>query len=292
MRLPFLTHLARASGGCPSCGNSVEVDQLACIECGALLGRDRRLAAAAWRAPVVLVASLLLVLATGFGFASGAVTEDGEVTMAEAPPPAPAPTAPSASDGAKPPEASDGGSELPELPKPGEAGGGDDLALDPGDLDGSSGDSGSGSDSGDDEGQSGSAGSGLSDGGGSSGDGDRPEESGPSAPSSPRDTSAPEKAPRASWPAGGSAFAVVLKTSRTREAAEREAREARSDGLRAGVVASSEFTNQPSGRFIAFAGKPFSTQQDAERFFGGTVNPEGYKATVVFLERAGTGRTE
>ena len=293
MRLPFLTRLARASGGCPSCGNSVEVDQLACIECGALLGRDRRLAAAAWRAPVVLVASLLLVLATGFGFASGAVTEDGEVTVAEAQPPAPAPTASSASDGGKPPEASDGGSELPELPKPGEAGGGDALALDPGALDGSSGGSGSGSDSGDDEGESGSSGSGLSDGGGSSDGGDRPEEPRPSAPSSPRDTFAPErKVTLASWPAGGSAFAVVLKTSRTREAAEREAREAASDGLRAGVVASSEFTNQPSGRFIAFAGKPFSSQQDAERFFGGTVDPEGYKATVVFLERAGTRRTE
>jgi predicted nucleic acid-binding Zn ribbon protein len=289
MRLPFLTRLARASGGCPSCGNSVEVDQLACIECGALLGRDRRLAAAAWRAPVVLVASLLLVLATGFGFASGAVAEDGEVTVAGAPPPVSPPTTPSASDGAKPPEASDGGSELPKLPKPGEAGGGDDLALAPGDLDGSSGGSGSGSGSG----ESGSSGRRLSDGGGSSGDRDRPEEPGPSAPSSPRDTFAPErKVTLASWPAAGSAFAVVLKTSRTREAAEREAREAASDGLRAGVVVSSEFTNQPSGRFIAFAGKPFSTQQDAERFFGGTVDPEGYKGTVVFLERAGTRRTE
>lgn len=288
MRLPFFTRPSRAPGGCPACGNAVEVDQLACIECGALLERERRLAAAAWRAPVVLVASVLLVLATGFGFASGAVTEDGEVTVAQAPPPAPAPTAPSAPEATNPPEASGGESTLPELPKPGEAGGGDELALDPGDLDGGSGGSGSR----DDESEGGSRGSGLSGGGGSSGGRDRSERPRRSKPSRPRSTLAPEpKVSLASWPDRRSGYAAVLTTSRSRDAAGREARAAASDGLRAGVVASSEFANQPSGRFIAFAGQPFSSREDAERFVGNTVEPEGYTATVLFLDRAGSGRT-
>lgn len=287
MRLPFLTPATRASAGCPSCGNAVDADQLACIECGALLRRERRLATAAWRAPVVLVASLLLLLATGFGFASGAVKEDGEVTVAEAPPPAAAPPAPP-SEGAKPPEASGLDSELPALPKPGEAGGGDDLALDPKDLGGKSSGSGLGSGA-DDGGRSGSGGSGLSDGGGSSGDRGRSE---PPPPNAPSLRPAP-KVTLTSWPAlERSTYAVVLKTSRTRAAAEREARSAASDGLRpAGVVASSKFANQPSGRFIAFVGQPFSSREDAERFLGNTVEPEGYTATVLFLDGAGTGPT-
>ena len=286
MRLPFFTRPSRAPGGCPSCGNAVDADQLACIECGALLERERRLAAAAWRAPVVLVASVLLLLATGFGFASGAVAEDGEVTVAQAPPPAPAPTATSPPEATNPPEVSGGESTLPELPKPGEAGGGDELALDPGDLDGGSG---SGSGSRDDESEGGSGGSGLSDGGRSSGGRDRTERSTRSKSSSPRSTSPEAEAQRVSWQ--GSGYAVVLKTSRSRDEAEREAREARRDGLPAGVVASNEFGNQPSGRFIAFAGQRFSSREEADRYLGNTVDPEGYSATVLFLDRAGSGRT-
>lgn len=286
MRFPLFTRPShRASGGCPSCGNPVEPDQLACIECGALLGRDRRLAAAAWRAPVVVLASVMLLLATGFGFASGAVTEDGEVTVAEVPPPAPPPSAAPGPEADDLPEASGRGSELPELPEPGEAGGGDELALDPDDLAG--GGDGSGTGSRDDESEGGSGGSGLSGGGGSSGDRDRPERPNRPEPSRPREprASEPEAADRVTWPARGSAHAVVLLTG-SRAAAEREARSARADGLPAGVVASSEFANQPSGRFIAFAGEAFSTRVEAERYFGNTVDPQGYsRATVVFLER-------
>ncbi len=290
MRFPIFTRPSRAAGGCPSCGNPVEPDQLACIECGALLGRDRRLAAAAWRAPVVVVTSVLLLLATGFGFASGAVSEDGEVTVAEVAPPAPPANVPPANGGGDLPEASGEGSELPALPKPGEAGGGDELALDPKDLD--LGGSGSGSGSREDERESGSGGSGLSGGGGSSGDRERPNRQRSSSPSPARDSRPPEpKVSLATWPNGRTGFAVVLKSSRSRQEAQAEARSAASDGLRAGVVASSEFSNQPSGRFIAFAGQPFSSRDDAERFLGNTVEPEGYTATVLFLDGSAASRT-
>ena len=101
---------------CPTCQAGIDAEQISCVECGALLARRSTLAGVAWRLPVATVGAVALVMATGIGYASGAVVQDGDVSVAEAPAPGAQPGLPEASgsDG-------DGG-----------GGGSDDLAqLDP-----------------------------------------------------------------------------------------------------------------------------------------------------------------
>lgn len=281
--------LPRRAPGCRSCGNAVEAEQLVCLECGTLQGGGPRLGGAAWKMPVALTGALLLLMATGFGFASGAVGRDGEVTLAQAPPPV-APSAPPSGAAAQEGEGAGGsaGSALPKLPSPSAAGSGRKLGFGGG---GSSGGTSSGGGLTDEP----STGSG---GGGGSSPGDASPNRGSGGTTTTRTApdakpSAPSYGPApkdlARFPTGQTGYVVVLKSASSRDAALREARSAVADGLTAGVASSADARGVP-GRFFAFAGpkqRPvFSTQTDAERFVGNTVAPLGYSAKVTAVNGA------
>ncbi len=282
--------LPRRAAGCRSCGNAVEAEQLVCLECGTLQGGGPRLGGAAWKMPVALTGALLLLMATGFGFASGAVGRDGEVTLAQAPPPvAPDTPPPAASEQEGEGAGGSAGSALPKLPSPSAAGSGRKLGF------GGGGSSSGGTSSGGgltDEPSTGSGGGG----GSSTGDASPNRGSGGTAttrtaPDAKPSTSSYEPAPKnlAPFRAGQTGYVVVLKSSSSRDAVLREARSAVADGLIAGVASSADARGVP-GRFFAFAGpkqKPvFSTQTDAERFVGNTVAPLGYSGKVFAVNGA------
>ena len=57
-----------------------------------------------------------------------------------------------------------------------------------------------------------------------------------------------------SWPAGKTAFTVVLATTKTRSAAEAKASQATGRGIAAGVLKASNYLGVP-GPWVAFAGQ-------------------------------------
>ena len=282
LRFPKV-RLSRRASGCPSCGTAVEREQLVCLECGTLQGSGARLGGAAWKMPVALVGALLLLMATGFGFASGAVGRDGEVTVAQAPPSTPLGAPPSADD--EPEQegvTGSGGSALPKLPGPSAAGSGRKLGF------------GGGSSSSLDDALGGGTsdepapGSGGGGGGGSSLGDERPNRGGGAqttrttpdpTPSEP--SYAPARPVRLDpFPRGASGYVVVLKSSGSRAVVLSEARSAKTDGLEPAGVAASRDAGLSSGGFFAFAGRVFPTRVEAERFEGNNVAPLGYSGTV------------
>jgi len=291
LRFPKV-RLPRRAPGCRSCGNAVDAEQLVCLECGTLQSAGPRLGGAAWKMPVALVGALLLLMATGFGFASGAVGRDGEVTVAQAPPPTTASTPPTPG-GVTEQEGvgGSGGSALPKLPTPSAAGSGRKLDF------GSGGSSGGGSSVGggsSDEPALGSGGGGTSVGDAKPNRGKGATTTTKTAPDSGPSTPSYGPAPKvhlANFPTGKTGYVVVLKSSSSRDVALREARSAAGDGLDAGVAASADAPGVPAGRFFAFAGTIFPTRVEAERFVGNDVDPVGYSGTVTFVDGARTGRS-
>jgi hypothetical protein len=84
---------------------------------------------------------------------------------------------------------------------------------------------------------------------------------------------APDTEPAAgdvgSWPAGTSAYTVVLLSAGTREAAEQEAREAASQGIDAGVLRSDDYSSLRAGYWVAYGGRfdgQDEAQSEAERY--------------------------
>ena len=244
---------------CPSCQSSVEPDQLSCVECGRMLTRRSALADAAWKVPVTVLAAVGLVLATGIGFASGSVVQDGDVGVAEAPAP----------QQALPPGEEEDGD--------GDGGGSDDLSqLDPpdggdGDGDGSDLDDGGDGD-GDGDGDSDDGGDGDGDGDGSSDDSsDGDDGAGADADDEPHVDEQPEivgdeeERDLAEIDPGEDGYTVALKVTSSRAAATREARAAvaEAESIPAGVISRADFP-ELSGAFVAFAGGPFDSRAEAE----------------------------
>ena len=82
------------------------------------------------------------------------------------------------------------------------------------------------------------------------------------------------------WPAGVTAYTVVLVTSSDRPAARRVAREAAQSGLEAGLLRSDDY-DLGTGLWIVFAGR-FDTQQSAESQAGNlSARYPGAYATLV-----------
>ena len=228
---------AGPSAACPSCGGPVEPDQLSCLECGApLRAAHRRLPS--WRLTVLGVALALLVLGTGLGFLLRELTTE-EPTRAVAPTSpattAPATTAPLPTEG-EATTGTGGGSTTAEpapdepLPSAGSAESETPPASDP-------------------------APPAASDGSES-----QPPATGSGSPDDPQ----PASGSVASWPAGKSAFTVILVSSERRVDARREARRASGAGLSAGLLRSNDYSSLRPGYWVAYAGE-FESRAEAAR---------------------------
>jgi len=268
---------------CPTCQAGIDAEQISCVECGALLARRSTLAGVAWRLPVATVGAVALVMATGIGYASGAVVQDGDVSVAEAPAPGAQPGLPEASgsDG----DGGGGGSDdLAQLDPPdGGDGGGGGSSLDSGDGDGGGGDNDGGDGSGDGDGGSGNgSGDGGDGNGGDSGDsgGGDPKSEGPESPGPERDRNLAE------LPGGYTGYTVALKVTSSRDAAVREAQAAanEAEGIPAGVASRSDFPSLP-GAHVAFAGE-FDTRAAADRAQE-NYTALGFSGEVIFVGAGG-----
>jgi hypothetical protein len=276
---------SRPPSNCPTCQAGIDAEQISCVECGTLLARRSTLAGVAWRLPVATVGAVALVMATGIGYASGAVVQDGDVSVAEAPAPGAQPGWPEASGSDEDGDGDGGGSDdLARLDPPdGGDGGGGGSSLDSGggDGDGDGGDNDGGDGSGDGDGDSGdgSGDGGDGNGGGDSGDGN-PASEGPEfgGPEESRDL--------AKFPAGATGYTVALKVTSSRAAAVREANAAVSEaeGIPAGVISRSDFPSLP-GAHVAFAGR-FDTRAEAERAQE-NYTALGFSGEVIFVGAGG-----
>jgi hypothetical protein len=278
---------SRQPSNCPTCQAGIDAEQISCVECGALLAHRSTLAGVAWRLPVATVGAVALVMATGIGYASGAVVQDGEVSVAEAPAPGAQPGLPEASGSDEDGRGDGGGSDdLARLDPPdGGDGGGGGSSLDSGggDGDGDGGDNDGGDGSGDGDGDSGDgSGDGGDGNGGDSGDsgGGDPASVGPESPGPERDRNLAE------LPGGYTGYTVALKVTSSRDAAVREAQAAanEAEGIPAGVASRSDFPSLP-GAHVAFAGE-FDTRAEADRAQE-NYTALGFSGEVIFVGAGG-----
>lgn len=227
---------AGPSAACPSCGSPVEPDQLSCLECGAPLRVAHR-RAPSWRVTVLGVALALLVLGTGLGFLLRELITE-EPTRASAPAPAttaPATTAPLPTEGdpTTDSQAAPTATEpAPDEPLP--SAGGNESEAPPA--------------------------SGTSPPGGSSSSDSQP----PAATGDSSSEPQPAGGGVASWPAGKSAFTVVLVSRERRVDARREAQRASGAGLPAGLLRSNDYSSLRPGYWVAYAGE-FDSRAEAAR---------------------------
>jgi len=227
---------AGPSAACPSCGGPVEPDQLSCLECGAPLRVARR-RPPSWRVTVLGVALALLVLGTGLGFLLRELTTE-EPTRAVAPAPTtttPATTAPLPTEG----DATTDSQAAPTMPEPAPdeplpSAGGSESEAPPA--------------------------SGASPPAGSSSSGSQP----PAATDDSSTDPEPASGGVGSWPAGKSAFTVVLVSSERRRDARREAQRASGAGLPAGLLRSNDYSSLRPGYWVAYAGE-FDSRAEAAR---------------------------
>ena len=225
---------AGPSATCPSCDGPVEPDQLSCLECGAALRvTHRRLPS--WRLTVLGVALALFVLGTGLGFLLRELTTE-ESTRAVAPtsPAATAPprTAPLPTEGEATTTTGTGSTTAepaPDEPLPSTSSTESEAppASEPAPPASS---------------------------------GSQPPATGSGSPDEPQ----PASGSVASWPAGKSAFTVILVSSERRVDARREARRASGAGLPAGLLRSSDYSSLKPGYWVAYAGE-FESRAEAAR---------------------------
>ena len=293
---------SRQPSNCPTCQAGIETEQISCVECGTLLARRSSLAGVAWRLPVATVGAVALVMATGIGYASGAVVQDGDVSVAEAPAPGAESGLPEASGSDGDGGGGGGADDLAQLDPPGDGDGngdgdGDGSSLDSGDGDGdgdgngngngNNGNGNGGGDSDDDGGgdSGGGGGSGRGDGNGGGGNGS----GGGGSAAREREFAGPEESrDLATFPAGATGYTVALKVASSRAVAVREAQAAANEGeegtIPAGVISRSAFPSLP-GAHVAFAGR-FNTRAEAERAQE-NYDSAGFSGDVIFVGAGG-----
>lgn len=221
---------AGPSAACPNCGAPVDPDQLSCLECGTPLRVSHR-PPPSWRGTVLAVALALLVLGTGIGFLLRELTTDAPPRAANPAPPgasAPSTTAPLPTEGEGPSTTDPKAEPAPDEPLP--STGGSESEAPPAEP--------------------------------------TPPASGSSDPEPPAtggdSSTTPAGGSVASWPAGKSAFTVVLVSSERRADARREARRAARAGLPAGLLHSNDYSSLKPGYWVAYAGE-FESRAEAAR---------------------------
>ncbi|MEA2481767.1 MAG: hypothetical protein QOJ07_3689 [Thermoleophilaceae bacterium] len=277
-----------AGARCPGCGNAMEPDQLACLECGAVPaagGRgDRR-----WLLPAGGVAGVALFLVTSASFAATTAMQTGDPHAMKPPAPALAQAAP-----ATPPPAtagiqaaphsskkSSGGSGSGDTPPPpaaapapaapsgGAAASGGSPAAPSGGSSGSSGGSSSGS-----SGGSGSGGSSSGSGSGGSGSSSGSNGSGTTS------TTPPVKLTQWNDSPSGSYTVIVYKFN-DEKSAKAKAKEVAAKGLPAGVLHSDDYESLDPGSYLVFIGQ-FDSAKQADKAQA-KYDRAGYPGEVTFV---------
>jgi sporulation related protein len=224
-----------ATRACPRCGESLTPDQEWCLNCGADVGA-RVAATPRWRVPVVLVGLLIAAALAAVALALVELADDDQQVAA-------APTAQpqaAATPTPTPPPAPTG-----EQPAPGEAGSSPQAQVpEASDDQTATGESGTGSSTG-----SGTSGTGGSDQSGTTGTGTG-------------------TATLAEWPAGKTAWTVILESATSKSAAEQKGQELASGGTSVGVLHSDDFSSLNKGYWVVFSGQ-YDSQSAAQSALSG-----------------------
>jgi hypothetical protein len=259
---------------CRACGNGLDDDQVACLECGAVDadagGRERR-----WLLPTGGVIGVALFLVTSASFAANTALKTGDPETIKKQPPAvaQAPALPPASgDGSVPNSSKQDNSKGPDLGDlPGPSGGSGGSGSTP-----PAGDTGSG---GTDSGNSDSGGSGSGSSGGSSSGGSGGGSSGGGTPKP--DKPKPEPAKVSEWPDGSEGYTVIVYKFDDKAGAKAKAREVAAKGLPAGILDSDKYPSLDPGSWLVYIGQ-FDSQKQAEKA-GQKYENAGYPGEVTFV---------
>ncbi len=210
-------HVSATPANCPHCGAALKPDQDWCLNCGAAVTTEIA-GSRGWRAPVAIAGVVLVVAAAALVFAFAQLSNDAD-RVARAPTPTPTASAVPSATPTPGASATPDGSAVPgTTPTPG-ADGTPGAAVTP--LPGASPTA--------TPGDSPPAIPGADDGGGSGGIG--------------------------SWPAGKSAYTVVLFSADTRSEAESKARGYKSGGTDVGILDSDDYSSLRGGYFVVFSGQ-------------------------------------
>jgi septal ring-binding cell division protein DamX len=227
-----------ATRACPRCGAPLTPDQEWCLNCGADVGA-RVATTPRWKVPVILVGLLLAAALGAVALALVELADDHQQQVAQTPTvTATATPAPSPPPG--------------EQPAPGEAGATSTPVPQASDGQTGSGQSGSGS-APENEGQ-GNTNSGT----GQTGSGNTNSGTGQTGTGTGTGT-----ATIAEWPAGKTAWTVVLESATSESAAQQKAQELSSGGTSVGVLRSDDFSSLNKGYWVVFSGQ-YETQSAAQ----------------------------
>jgi septal ring-binding cell division protein DamX len=229
-----------APTACPRCGIPLRPDQEWCLNCGAA-ARTQIAAPSGWRTPLAIVGAVLAVALAGLVVAFLAISDDADELAGIA-------TAPTAQatpvPGAPAPAPPAQGTPAPTAPTPtpappeGEATPVPTITPAPGE------------------------------------EGADPTQTVPPANT---DTQPPETTPPSSgaggatiakWPAGKSAFTIVLLSSPTKSGARKRAKQLAANGTQVGILHSDDFSSLNSGYWVVFSGQ-YDSRDAAEDALGG-----------------------
>lgn len=241
---------------CPRCGTALTPEQEWCLSCGADVGA-RVAATPRWRIPVAVVGVLVVAALAAVVLALVELARDDPQVAQTTPPPVvatptatapageqPAPGEQGSTPGAQVPEASDDQTAGQSTPTP---------TATPSPTTTGEGQSGNGQSA---SGQTGQTGNGQS--------------------------AAGQAGAIADWPAGRTAWTVILESATSKSAAETKARDLSGQGVTVGVLHSDDFSSLRSGYWVVFSGQydSRSAADDAATGLKSKV-PEAYARHVV-----------
>jgi len=216
-----------ATRACPRCGAPLTPDQEWCLNCGADVGA-RVATTPRWKVPVILVGMLVAAALAAVVLALVELADDHQQQVAQTPTVmATATPAPSPPPG--------------EQPAPGEAGATGTPVPQASDGQTGTGQSGSGSPA-----SEGNTNSGT----GSTGSGNTSSGSGETGTGTGTGT-----ATIAEWPAGKTAWTVILESATSKSAAEQKAQELSSAGTSVGILRSDDYSSLNKGYWVVFSGQ-------------------------------------
>jgi hypothetical protein len=249
---------------CPRCGAPLTPDQEWCLNCGADVGA-RVATTPRWKVPLILVGVLVVAALGAVALALVELADDHQQQVAQTPTASATPTpAPSPPPG--------------EQPAPGEAGATGTPVPEASNGQSASGQSGTGTspenEGGNTNSGTGSTGSGNTNSGtGSTGSGNTNNGTGQTGAGT---------ATIAEWPAGKTAWTVILESATSKSGAEQKAQEFSSDGTSVGILHSDDFSSLNEGYWVVFSGQ-YDTQSAAQSALSSLTSkvPEAYVRYVV-----------
>jgi hypothetical protein len=254
---------------CPRCGASLTPDQEWCLNCGADVG-VRVASTPRWRVPLILVGLLVAAALGAVVLALVELADDNNPQVAATPTAQPQAAAPTATPAPSPPAG--------EQPAPGEAGATGTPVPEASDDQTATGQSSTGSTP-ENEGGNTSSGQGSTGQSGNTSSGQGSTGTGSTGSGS---SSGSGSVTVATWPAGKTAWTVILESATSKSAADQKAQELGADGTSVGVLHSDDFSSLNKGYWVVFSGQYDSKSSAQSALSGLTAKvPEAYVRHVV-----------